>query len=105
MGELYELDLSVAAPGVGAIRVGADQVAGAHDAHQPSILGLNAARPWGNDAIGQAFSTNYDKVVSDALAAWTEITRDVSDFAVNLERAQNEAWQANQAAGRPWQTP
>jgi hypothetical protein len=101
MGEAtFSLDIAVAAPGIGALDYAAEAVVASYQAHSPTLQGLDGAKPWGQDAIGKAFQENYDKILPPTLVTWSEIVWDLNDFSLNLRRAQEEAWAANESATR-----
>ena len=104
-GDVFSLDIATAAPGIGALTYGANNALASHDAHVSVVQGLGAAKPWGNDSIGHAFESNYTQILPDVLEAWRTISHDLSEFAENLQRAQDEAWAANDAATRQWNSP
>ena len=97
---VFSLDIAVAAPGIGAVTYAAESALATYEAHVPMVRGLGGVKPWGQDAIGQAFEENYQQIAPVTLDTWARISRELAEFAVNLRLAQDEAWAANQAATR-----
>jgi hypothetical protein len=97
---VFSLDIAVAAPGIGAVDYAAEGALASHEAHAPTLQGLDGAKPWGQDAIGKAFEESYQQILPQTLVTWSKIVWDLADFAANLKLAQDEAWAANQAATR-----
>lgn len=62
------------------------------------IESMSAARPWGNDDIGQAFQTNYDQIFPKLMQAWPKLGTDVSQYATAVSAVEDAAAQAEAAA-------
>ena len=103
-GDVFSLDVAVAAPGISAFTYGANHALVSHDAHVSTIRGLGLAKPWGQDAIGAAFEKYYVDVVPDVVGVWHHVSHGLVEFAEGLARAQDLAWSANEDATRLWDT-
>jgi hypothetical protein len=57
-----------------------------------------AARPWGGDALGQAFQTNYDQIVPAVLGAWARLGSYLEEYAAGVTAAIDATIAAEDAA-------
>jgi hypothetical protein len=57
-----------------------------------------AARPWGGDALGQAFQTNYDQIVPAVLEAWAKLGPALDEYAAGVTEAIDATVAAEDAA-------
>ncbi|MEU7903856.1 hypothetical protein [Actinoplanes sp. NPDC049118] len=62
------------------------------------LAALSAARPWGADAIGQAFEKNYRPIEQQVLEAWEKLAGYVEGLGDAVVEAVREATQTDHHA-------